>query len=160
MVVRTAQEYGRPDGSHIKFDDNAAVLINNQGRRAGLASLARWAGSCENDSSCGLCHSRQKFSRRRVEKQRERKRMRKIRSGDTVLVTSGRNKGQQGKVRINMIERDRVVIEGVNIVKKHIKRGRARRQASSRWKRRCTSRTSSSFARTASSQPGRYSRRR
>ena len=35
VVVRTAQEYGRPDGSHIKFDDNAAVLINNQGRRAG-----------------------------------------------------------------------------------------------------------------------------
>src|SRR3712207_9542958 len=52
--------------------------------------------------------------------------MRKIRSGDTVLVTSGRNKGQQGKVRVNMIERERVVIEGVNIVKKHIKRGRAR----------------------------------
>lgn len=52
--------------------------------------------------------------------------MRKIRSGDTVLVTSGRNKGQQGKVRINLIERDRVVIEGVNIVKKHIKQGRAR----------------------------------
>ena len=52
--------------------------------------------------------------------------MRKIRSGDTVLVTSGRNKGQQGKVRINLIERDRIVIEGVNIVKKHIKRGRAR----------------------------------
>ena len=52
--------------------------------------------------------------------------MRKIRSGDTVLVTAGRNKGQQGKVRVNMIERDRVVIEGVNIVKKHIKRGRAR----------------------------------
>src|SRR3712207_9195504 len=52
--------------------------------------------------------------------------MRKIRSGDTVLVTSGRNKGQQGKERVNMIERDRVVIEGVNIVKKHIKRGRAR----------------------------------
>ena len=52
--------------------------------------------------------------------------MRKIRSGDTVLVVSGRNKGQQGKVRINVIEKDRVVIEGVNIVKKHIKRGRAR----------------------------------
>jgi large subunit ribosomal protein L24 len=52
--------------------------------------------------------------------------MRKIRSGDTVLVTSGRNKGQQGTVRINLIEKDRVVIEGVNIVKKHIKRGRAR----------------------------------
>lgn len=52
--------------------------------------------------------------------------MQKIRSGDTVVVVSGRNKGEQGKVRQNLIERDRVVIEGVNIVKKHIKRGRAR----------------------------------
>ena len=52
--------------------------------------------------------------------------MRKIRSGDLVLVTSGRNKGQQGTVRVNLIERDRIVIEGVNIVKKHLKRGRAR----------------------------------
>jgi large subunit ribosomal protein L24 len=52
--------------------------------------------------------------------------MQKIRSGDEVLVTSGRNKGQRGQVRLNLIERDRVVIEGVNIVKKHVKRGRAR----------------------------------
>jgi large subunit ribosomal protein L24 len=52
--------------------------------------------------------------------------MQKIRTGDEVLVTTGRNKGQQGKVRVNLIERDRVIIEGVNIVKKHIKRGRAR----------------------------------
>ena len=35
VIVRTAHEYGRPDGSHIKFDDNAAVLINNQGAPRG-----------------------------------------------------------------------------------------------------------------------------
>jgi large subunit ribosomal protein L14 len=35
VIVRTAQEYGRPDGSHIKFDDNAAVLINLQGNPRG-----------------------------------------------------------------------------------------------------------------------------
>lgn len=35
VVVRTAQEYGRPDGSHIRFDDNAAVLINPQGNPRG-----------------------------------------------------------------------------------------------------------------------------
>src|SRR5918997_2051015 len=52
--------------------------------------------------------------------------MRKIRTGDEVIVTSGRNKGQRGLVRLNLIDRDRIVIEGVNIVKKHIKRGRAR----------------------------------
>ncbi len=52
--------------------------------------------------------------------------MRKIRSGDEVVVISGRNKGQRGKVRVNMISVDKVVIEGVNIVIKHLKRGRAR----------------------------------
>jgi len=28
VVVRTVKPYGRPDGSHIRFDDNAVVLIN------------------------------------------------------------------------------------------------------------------------------------
>ena len=35
VVVRTAKEYGRPDGSYIRFDENAAVLINNQGNPRG-----------------------------------------------------------------------------------------------------------------------------
>lgn len=52
--------------------------------------------------------------------------MRKIRTGDNVMVTSGRNAGQSGTVRVNFVDRDRVVIEGVNIVKKHLRRGRAR----------------------------------
>jgi large subunit ribosomal protein L14 len=30
VVVRTVKEVGRADGSYIKFDDNSAVLINNQ----------------------------------------------------------------------------------------------------------------------------------
>ncbi|MFO7180503.1 MAG: 50S ribosomal protein L14 [Pseudomonadota bacterium] len=30
VVVRTRREYRRTDGSYIKFDDNSAVLINNQ----------------------------------------------------------------------------------------------------------------------------------
>ena len=28
VVVRTAKEYGRPDGSYIKFDENAAVILD------------------------------------------------------------------------------------------------------------------------------------
>ncbi|HEX2140912.1 MAG TPA: 50S ribosomal protein L14 [Candidatus Limnocylindria bacterium] len=35
VIVRTAKEYGRPDGSHIRFDENAAVLINAQGSPRG-----------------------------------------------------------------------------------------------------------------------------
>jgi len=30
VVVRTAKEYGRPDGSYIKFDENAAVIIDQE----------------------------------------------------------------------------------------------------------------------------------
>ena len=30
VVVRTSKESGRPDGSHIRFDDNAAVIINKE----------------------------------------------------------------------------------------------------------------------------------
>ncbi len=30
VVVRQAKEYRRPDGSHIRFDDNAAVILNKQ----------------------------------------------------------------------------------------------------------------------------------
>ncbi|HIC90000.1 MAG TPA: 50S ribosomal protein L14 [Anaerolineae bacterium] len=29
VIVRTAKEYGRPDGSYIRFDDNAAVLVDD-----------------------------------------------------------------------------------------------------------------------------------
>jgi large subunit ribosomal protein L14 len=30
VIVRTAKEYGRDDGSYIRFDENAAVIINQQ----------------------------------------------------------------------------------------------------------------------------------
>lgn len=35
VVVRTAKEFGRPDGSYIRFDKNAAVIIDNQNQPRG-----------------------------------------------------------------------------------------------------------------------------
>lgn len=35
VIVRTAKELGRPDGSYICFDTNSAVLINAQGEPVG-----------------------------------------------------------------------------------------------------------------------------
>lgn len=32
VVVRTTKEVGRPDGSYIRFDDNAAVILDSEGR--------------------------------------------------------------------------------------------------------------------------------
>ena len=35
VIVRTAKERRRPDGSYIRFDENAAVLINDQSQPRG-----------------------------------------------------------------------------------------------------------------------------
>ena len=35
VVVRVSKEYRRPDGSYIRFDDNAGVLLNNAGEMRG-----------------------------------------------------------------------------------------------------------------------------
>ena len=39
VVVRTKKEYSRRDGSAIRFDENAAVLLNSQGEPRGLLAL-------------------------------------------------------------------------------------------------------------------------
>ena len=35
VVVRTAKEYGRPDGSYIRFDENAAVILSDRNNPKG-----------------------------------------------------------------------------------------------------------------------------
>jgi large subunit ribosomal protein L24 len=45
--------------------------------------------------------------------------MQRIKKGDTVLVIAGKDKGTQGEVLRVLPKADRVVVEKVNIVKKH-----------------------------------------
>ncbi|AUC15707.1 50S ribosomal protein L24 [Tenacibaculum sp. SZ-18] len=45
----------------------------------------------------------------------------KIKSGDTVKVIAGDHKGSEGKVLRILKDKDRVVVEGVNMVSKHTK---------------------------------------
>jgi len=35
VIVRQAKEYGRPDGSYIRFDDNAAVILQDKNNPKG-----------------------------------------------------------------------------------------------------------------------------
>ena len=73
VIVRSVQGLRREDGSYIKFDDNAWVLIK---------------------------------------------------VGDKVKVLAGKDKGKEGRVLVTLKKKDRVVVEGINIVKKHLKPGR------------------------------------
>ncbi len=45
--------------------------------------------------------------------------MRKLKTGDKVVVVSGSNKGKEGKI-LKVLD-EKVLVEGVNIVKKHLK---------------------------------------
>eukprot|EP01136_Pigoraptor_vietnamica_P005465 Opistho-1_new@37135 len=45
----------------------------------------------------------------------------KIRKGDLVKVIAGDSKGQQGKVQEVLVAKNRVVVEGINLVSKHTK---------------------------------------
>ena len=53
--------------------------------------------------------------------------MAKIKKGDLVQVIAGRDKGMQGHVLKVDSDRNRVVVEGVQRVKKHVKMGRTER---------------------------------
>jgi large subunit ribosomal protein L24 len=52
----------------------------------------------------------------------------KIRKGDTVQVMSGKDKGKKGEVQSVLVKTEQVVIDGVNLVKKHQKNKQTRSQ--------------------------------
>ena len=45
----------------------------------------------------------------------------KIKTGDNVKVITGNNKGSEGKVLKIVSDKNRLIVEGVNMVKKHMK---------------------------------------
>ena len=53
----------------------------------------------------------------------------KIRKNDTVLIIRGKDRGKKGKVRFVYPVEERVLVDGVNIIKKHSKAGAKIRQA-------------------------------
>jgi len=52
----------------------------------------------------------------------------RLKKGDTVIVRSGKYKGKTGKITATHPRENKVTVEGVNIVKKHVKPNRANPQ--------------------------------
>ena len=52
----------------------------------------------------------------------------RVKKGDTVIVTAGKYKGQTGKIVATHPRENKVTVEGVNIVKKHVKPSKANPQ--------------------------------
>ena len=45
----------------------------------------------------------------------------RIRSGDSVVILTGKDRGKSGKIRSVLPKENRVVVEGLNLVKRHTK---------------------------------------
>lgn len=56
-----------------------------------------------------------------MERKNNKQQKRHVRTGDTVQVISGNAKGKQGKIVEVLTKKDRVIVEGVNMIKKHVK---------------------------------------
>jgi large subunit ribosomal protein L24 len=54
--------------------------------------------------------------------------MQKLKVNDTVQILAGKDKGKQGKVKTINFKTNRVVVEGVNVVKKAMKPNQANQQ--------------------------------
>ena len=47
--------------------------------------------------------------------------MPRLQRGDTVVVISGKYKGKQGRIKKVLVDDEKVIIEGINLVKRHMK---------------------------------------
>ena len=101
VIVRTASDIRRKDGSVIRFDSNAAVLVNKDGEPIGT----RIFGPVTRELRAGG------FVMSKM----------KIKKGDKVIVIAGDDKGKTGEVLKAMPKEGKVVVQGVNLVKRHTK---------------------------------------
>jgi len=53
----------------------------------------------------------------------------KIRKDDTVVIIAGKDRGKKGKIRRAFPDEGRVIVEGLNMIKRHSRARRAARQA-------------------------------
>ena len=120
VVVRTKKPIGRDDGTYIAFDENAAVIIDDQNNPARHARVrARGPGTARpqlHEDRLARPGGAVMAARRKVARKR---RTLNIHSGDQVRVMAGKDRGKSGRVLRTEPKRERLYVEGLNMVKLH-----------------------------------------
>ena len=112
VVVRTAKGIRRGDGSLVKFDGNAAVLLNAKLEPIGTRIFGPVTRELRTEKFMKIVSLAPEVLEGRA--------MNKIRKGDEIIVLTGRDKGKRGKIALRKDD-SHVLVEGVNVVKKHTK---------------------------------------
>ncbi len=115
VVVRTRKGVRRQDGSVIRFDRNAAVLLNNNHQPIGTRIFGPVTRELRSEKFMKIVSLAPEVLSG-VENMAA-----KIRRDDEVIVLTGKDKGKRGKVTQVLVQSGKVIVEGINLVKKHQK---------------------------------------
>ena len=124
VVVRTKPASAAPDGSLVRFDGNAAVLLTNKLEPVGTRIFGPVTRELRTERFMKI-----------VSLAPEVCDMNKIRKGDTVVVLPGKDKGRQGTVLD--VDGRADIVENVNKAKKHQKPNPQRQVPAASSTRRC-----------------------
>ena len=134
VVVRTAKELGRPDGSYIRFDTNSAVLLDNQREPLGTRIFGPVARELRGGREA-LYENYFPRPRGAVGQAMAAR----IKKNDSVMIIAGKERGKIGKVIRVQPQQERAVVERLNMVKRHVKPRGAHRTLAGYWKKRLPS---------------------
>ena len=118
VIVRSAKGVRRDDGTYIRFDENAAVIIRDDKNPRGTRIFGPVARELRDKDylkilslapevlswSCSLMINKVH-----------------VKTGDTVVVLSGKERGKKGKVMAVSPKEGKVIVEKINMVSKHMK---------------------------------------
>ena len=107
VVVRTKKSFGRADGTYIAFDENAAVLIDDDNNPRGTRIFGPVARELRDRNFMKIISLAPEVL------------VMKMRRDDKVMVISGKDRGKTGKVTRVDPEKQRVYVEGLNMIKRH-----------------------------------------
>lgn len=118
VIVRTAKGVRRQDGSLIRFDRNAAVLINQSGEPVGTRIFGPVTRELRAKNQMKIVSLAPEVLQ---EKGPLKMAKLKIKKGDRVVVLAGKDKGKKGEVLKVLPKDERVIVNGVNMIKRHQK---------------------------------------
>ncbi len=119
VIVRTSKDIQRPDGSAIRFDRNAAVLINKQQEPIGTRIFGPVVRELRAKRFMKIVSLAPEVLEAGIQTMTQAKL--KIKKDDEVIVITGKDKGKKGTVLKVLPKESRVLVSGVNLVKKHQK---------------------------------------
>ena len=117
VIVRTASGVRRDDGTYIRFDENAAVIIRDDKNPRGTRIFGPVARELRDKDYLKILSLAPEVLYGGAQDMNKVH----VKTGDTVKVISGEEKAKQGKVVAVSPKEGKLIIEGVNMVSKHVR---------------------------------------